>query len=345
MNICLPGSSYDLLHAGLLLIVTVLDVVSNGSVEEHRFLGDNANLGSDMGQVQLLDVVVLHVQGASVQIIEPLYQLDHGGLATPGLAHQSNPLSRLDMERDLVEDLGVGSGGVAELTALQPNVPLQGVVQLEARRRVAVYQRLSVQNLKYFVCGKEQTLHVQNTGEGHSHHHATGQHSHCYFPDVKWILQKAIHQQISTIGKTGAIGKEHEGVGNAIGEASQVSISSGILTWLLQSLTVVILDLPLTAETSHSPHIVDGFHSNLGRLLESRALDARVLGHEPHLEEHGHQQDGGEEGGHQPQPPVVVDGEPHTEEEGHEATQSSCHHVIMSSCRHVVMSSCHHVIQ
>ena len=47
-----PGRLHHLLHAHLPLVVPVLDVVPNGSVEQHRLLGHEAQLGAQPGQVQ-----------------------------------------------------------------------------------------------------------------------------------------------------------------------------------------------------------------------------------------------------------------------------------------------------
>ena len=47
-----PGRLHHLLHAHLPLVVPVLDVVPDGSVEQHRLLGHEAQLGAQPGQVQ-----------------------------------------------------------------------------------------------------------------------------------------------------------------------------------------------------------------------------------------------------------------------------------------------------
>ena len=62
VDVGLPGGRYDLLHAGLCRIVPVPDVLPNGSVEEDRLLRHDADLGPDMGKVELLDVMVLKVK-------------------------------------------------------------------------------------------------------------------------------------------------------------------------------------------------------------------------------------------------------------------------------------------
>ena len=47
-------------------------------------------LTPDIGQVQGLDVVALQVKRAVVKVVQPLDQLDHSGLAAPGLPDQRN---------------------------------------------------------------------------------------------------------------------------------------------------------------------------------------------------------------------------------------------------------------
>ena len=111
MDVCLPGGGGDGLHGELLAVVPVGDVLGQGSVEEDQsevrirsrgqmrccdwspveedgLLGHDAELGPDPGHVQRRDVVVLEREEARAEVVEPLYELHHRGLAAPGLAHQ-----------------------------------------------------------------------------------------------------------------------------------------------------------------------------------------------------------------------------------------------------------------
>ena len=143
MDVGLPGGLQHLLHADLSLVVSVLDVVRDCPVEEDGLLRHQAQLGPDPGQVEGLDVVLLDAEISGLQVVQSLYQLDHRGLATARLSHQSDALSRLDGELESLEDPDIGPGGVAELCLHQINISLH-ISQLQASGRVGVYLRFPV---------------------------------------------------------------------------------------------------------------------------------------------------------------------------------------------------------
>ena len=76
MDVGHPRCSHHLLHAHLPLIVPILDVLRNASVEEDRFLGHKAKPGPKLGNIEGLNVVALNRETALVEVIEPLYELE-----------------------------------------------------------------------------------------------------------------------------------------------------------------------------------------------------------------------------------------------------------------------------
>ena len=76
-----PGSVHHLLHAHLSLIVPVLDVVRDGSVKQDRLLRHETKLGSEPGQIQSLNILLLNVQISRLQIIQSLNQLKYNHLS------------------------------------------------------------------------------------------------------------------------------------------------------------------------------------------------------------------------------------------------------------------------
>ncbi len=64
------------------------------------YLGDDPDLGAEVGDVEALHVVALELEAAGLQVVEALDQLDDGGLAAAGLSHESHALPRLQKRRD-----------------------------------------------------------------------------------------------------------------------------------------------------------------------------------------------------------------------------------------------------
>ena len=81
VDVGLLGGVDDLLHGDLPRVVAILNVLGDGAVEEGGLLRDDAQVGADEGQVQAADVLPLEGERAAVQVVEPLDELDDGGLA------------------------------------------------------------------------------------------------------------------------------------------------------------------------------------------------------------------------------------------------------------------------
>ncbi len=64
------------------------------------YLGDDPNLGAEVGDIEALHVVALELEAAGLQVVEALDQLDDGGLAAAGLSHESHALPRLKCEEE-----------------------------------------------------------------------------------------------------------------------------------------------------------------------------------------------------------------------------------------------------
>ena len=69
------GGLDDLGHVHLPAVVTVLDVLRNGSVKEGGFLRNETHLGPSPGKVESLDVAVLNIEIPVIQVIQALDQL------------------------------------------------------------------------------------------------------------------------------------------------------------------------------------------------------------------------------------------------------------------------------
>lgn len=60
MQLCLLGGEDDLIHADVPRVVAVLDVLRNAAVEQNGLLGDDADLGAEVGHVDALGVVAIN---------------------------------------------------------------------------------------------------------------------------------------------------------------------------------------------------------------------------------------------------------------------------------------------
>ena len=66
MYVCVLGGCYHFLHTHLSAVVTIGDVLSDTTVKEDRFLGNNANLGPEPLNIEIGDSL-------SVQTLELRY--------------------------------------------------------------------------------------------------------------------------------------------------------------------------------------------------------------------------------------------------------------------------------
>lgn len=60
MQLCLLCGQDDLIHADLPRVVAVLDVLCNAAVKQNGLLGDDADLGAEVGHVDVLGVVAIN---------------------------------------------------------------------------------------------------------------------------------------------------------------------------------------------------------------------------------------------------------------------------------------------
>mmetsp|Transcript_10107 Transcript_10107/g.34914 ORF Transcript_10107/g.34914 Transcript_10107/m.34914 type:complete len:239 (+) Transcript_10107:762-1478(+) len=74
------------------VIVPQSDVVKNGALEQHRLLTNKRHLVVQPPVVELLHVLLVEDCVSNVRIVEPLDQLDDGGLARAAGPHQPNLL-------------------------------------------------------------------------------------------------------------------------------------------------------------------------------------------------------------------------------------------------------------
>ena len=85
--------------------VAVLDVFLDGAAEQHGLLTHDPDMVPEPTQVQVLDVVAVNQDLALEGIVEPLDQLDAGGLAGSRAAHQGDGPSLGHVEGDPAQDL------------------------------------------------------------------------------------------------------------------------------------------------------------------------------------------------------------------------------------------------
>ena len=112
----------DLVHADRSAVVPVGNVLGDGAVEEGRLLGHDAHVRPDVGNVQTFDVLTFEVERAPVQVVEPLEELDAGGLPATRGAHQGDGLPRGYGQGEVSKDFHFPPGGVAELGLIEGNV-------------------------------------------------------------------------------------------------------------------------------------------------------------------------------------------------------------------------------
>ena len=82
MDVGHPCCCHHLLHAHRPLIVPILNVLLDASVEEDRLLRHKAKLGPKLGHIERLNVVPLNRETAFVEVVQPLDELQDSRLAT-----------------------------------------------------------------------------------------------------------------------------------------------------------------------------------------------------------------------------------------------------------------------
>ncbi len=96
------GRGDDLLIGGLQ--PAVADILHDGAGKEPRVLQHHAKGVAQLGALNVAQVHAVHADAALVHIVEAQQQLDHGGLAGAGLAHQGNGLAGVHMAGEVADD-------------------------------------------------------------------------------------------------------------------------------------------------------------------------------------------------------------------------------------------------
>ena len=117
----------------------ILEVLSNGTIEQHRLLRDETHLVAKPGHVELFDINALEFHRTNVRIIETLNELDHGGFAPAAHTDESERLPLLDAETETAKDRGFGTSRVCEMDVSESNLGRLDVVPIGSyKTRVAL---------------------------------------------------------------------------------------------------------------------------------------------------------------------------------------------------------------
>ena len=79
MNTLLPHLNNLLLTC---VRLGVQDVLPDGAVKQNRFLTNHSHIVTEPAHVQVFEIVPVNENRSGVRVIEPLQELDAGGLAT-----------------------------------------------------------------------------------------------------------------------------------------------------------------------------------------------------------------------------------------------------------------------
>jgi len=137
--------SEDLLLGGVGLAVE--DVFPDARGEEDRLLRYQTDLSAVPTQVQAPDVDTVEPDGSRERVIEPLDELDDGGLPRTALTHKGDSGSGWDLEGKVVEYGRVQPGGIGEGHMSKLQLPLH--VGKLAPLALSVDGRGAVNHLKY----------------------------------------------------------------------------------------------------------------------------------------------------------------------------------------------------
>ena len=118
-----PGGRLNLLLAGV--HGAVGDVVADGGGEEEHVLLDGADGLPQGGEGGVPDVYAVDGDGAGGDVVEAGHEVDDGGLAAAGGAHEGDHLTGLRLQVHTLED--GANGVVAEGDALEADVPLHAL--------------------------------------------------------------------------------------------------------------------------------------------------------------------------------------------------------------------------
>lgn len=106
--------------------IAVADIFHDAAGEEVNILKNDAEGATQIVLADFFDVDAIVEDGAVVDVVKPIDQIGDGGFACPGGADESDFLSRLGVEGDVVEDL-LG-WCVAKIDVLETNIAAQATV-------------------------------------------------------------------------------------------------------------------------------------------------------------------------------------------------------------------------
>src|SRR5579885_2547491 len=82
---------------------SVQKIFTDRRVEQVRFLCYHADQFAERGERDVFDVMPINLNGAAIHVIEPWQQVGNRRLARAAWSDQSSQLSRLNIERDVIE--------------------------------------------------------------------------------------------------------------------------------------------------------------------------------------------------------------------------------------------------
>ena len=138
--VCLFKSIDDFLFCGVRL--PHQDIVLHTCVEEDRLLLDIANLFAQFAKGYLLERAAINDDFTLGRVVESLDQLHDSTFTAAGWAHDCRSLPRLELAREVVEDLGCVHGRVKEVYFLEFDLTCQ--LKLLSSFVVQVYDHLTV---------------------------------------------------------------------------------------------------------------------------------------------------------------------------------------------------------
>src|SRR6185437_7215341 len=95
-----PRRLLDRRHAGA--GPAIGDVLGQRAVKQDRLLLHDRDLTAQRLLRRLRDILTVDQDSSATDVVEPLYQLDEGGLAGAGTADQADPLAGADLHRQAV---------------------------------------------------------------------------------------------------------------------------------------------------------------------------------------------------------------------------------------------------
>jgi hypothetical protein len=146
----LAGGSDDLRPRGV--GATIGNVVCDGSREEHRFLGNHANLAAQRLGIHSTDILAIDQDTTRGRAIKSKQDRRNGGFATSRGANNSHISTLRDLKIEVFEDSHGRASRVAKAHILEPDWPASRL-HLESLRRVDC--RLSVLQFKESACSTD----------------------------------------------------------------------------------------------------------------------------------------------------------------------------------------------